>query len=158
MNRISADPRDRMGVYKQLEDVPEHYRLTDYSTAYAGRDVWAEYVAAEIPDDRGDRYMEDTERVARRWKSHMDSSGRHHALARPVDVERWCRWLCERFSISHAYDPYWCRVESFYNYLLWHTSHPHVYNPFLMAAAAYPAAGTIWDEKTAALKWGVGNE
>jgi len=142
-----------MGVYKHLDDVPEKHRLSQYSAVYDGRDVWAEYVADEIPDDRGARYMDDTERVERRWKSHMNSRDRHHALARPADVEQWCQWLCEQFSIGHAYDPYWCRVEAFYDYLLWHTDYPHIYHPFLMAATAYPAAGTIWDEKTASLKW-----
>ncbi len=142
-----------MGVYKRIAQVPDRYRLSSYAAEYEGRETWAEYVDEEIPDDRRERFMDDTERVERRWKSHMESRDRHHALATPTDVEQWCSWLVTEFSIGHAYHPYWCRVEEFYDYLYWHTDHSHVYNPFLMAAAEYPAAGRIWEEKTSSLKW-----
>ena len=150
---MSADPLDRIGIYKRLEQIPEHYQLSNYASAYENRDVWGEYVGKEVPEDRAERFMKNTERTERCWKSHMDSCNRHHALATPADVEQWCEWLCNEFSVSHAYDPYWCRVEEFYSYLEWHTDHPHAYNPFLMAAAEYPAAGQIWAEKTNSLKW-----
>lgn len=156
--RMSADPQDRMGVYKHIAQVPDRYRLSNYTAEYEERDAWAEYVNDEIPDDRGERFFEDTERIERRWKSHMDGRGHHHALATPADVEQWAAWLVDEFSIGHAYDPYWCRLEEFYTYLQWHTNHPHVYNPTLMAAAEHPAAGRIWDEKTRALKWAVSDE
>jgi hypothetical protein len=142
-----------MGVYKRLAQVPDRYRLSRYTDTYERRDIWAEYVDEAIPDDRGKRFMDDTERIERRWKAHMESRGRHHALATPADVEQWCVWLVTEFSIGHAYEPYWCRVEKFYEYLYWHTDHPHVYNPFFMAAAEHPAAGQIWEEKTSSLKW-----
>ena len=40
---LSANPNDRMGVYKSLADVPERYRLRQHQAAFEGRDVWAEY-------------------------------------------------------------------------------------------------------------------
>ncbi|MEF8906968.1 MAG: hypothetical protein V5A13_03820, partial [Haloarculaceae archaeon] len=150
--------QDRMGVYKQVTQVPDRHRLSTYADRYEGRDIWAAYVSDEIPDDRSERFIEDVERIERRWKAHMERRGRHHALATPTDVERWAAWLVDEFSIGHAYDPYWCRLEEFYTYLQWHIDHPHVYNPVLMAAAEHPAAGRIWDEKTQALKWRVDNE
>lgn len=156
--RLSADPRDRMGVYKTLEQVPDRYRLRNHANAYDGRDVWAEYVDNELTEDRHWKFWKTTDRIESRWKSHMGDCGRHHALATPEDVEQWCEWLLAEFSIRHAYDPHWCRVEEFYTYLQWHTDHPHVYNPFLMAAAEYPAAGEIWDEKTSSLRWVVDDE
>lgn len=155
---MSADPRDRMGVYKRLSDVPERYRLHNHANAYEGRDVWNEYVTDEIPQSRGDRFMDNLQRIERRWKSHMDSQGRHHALATPGDIEEWCQWLCDEFKINHAYDPYWCRLEEFYQYLQWHTDHPHNYNPVHMAVVEYPASQQIWDEKTRNLKWGANGD
>lgn len=155
---MSADPRDRMGVYKELAQVPDRYRLSAYASEYKRQDSWAEFVDEEIADDRNERFIKDTERVERRWKSHMESQGRHHALAIPADVEQWCARLVSEFSIGHAYYPHWSRVERFYEYLYWHADHPHLYNPFRIAASEYPAAGQIWDEKTSSLKWVAGDE
>ena len=39
----SKDPLKWMGVYKRIEDVPDHHQLGRYAEAYEGRDVWAEF-------------------------------------------------------------------------------------------------------------------
>lgn len=138
-----------MGVYKSLDDVPRHHRLGHYVESYAGRDVWAEFVEANRDRYASERSREDSRRIERRWKDHMADRGRHHALARPEDVETWIVWLLDRMKPSTAYNPYWVRLEALYDWLLWHRDHPHVYNPVLMAAAEGPAAGEVWAEKIA---------
>ncbi|EMA44282.1 hypothetical protein [Halococcus saccharolyticus] len=145
----STDPRDRMGVFKRLDDVPTRRRLHQHAAAYEGRDVWAEFINAN-----GDRYKtEDTrqrvERAGEVWKDHMDGRGRHYALATPADVEAWASWMVDEYTVGYAYNGYWVRVDAFYEWLRWHTDHPHVYQPVRMAAADpdAPASRAIWDEK-----------
>lgn len=48
-----------------------------------------------------------------------------------------------------VYKTHWAKLEHFYEWLRWHTDHPHVYNPLLMAAANREAAGTVWKTKMA---------
>lgn len=141
-------PSERLGVYKHLDDVPAHYRLQTYRDRYGGVDVLERFLTEHLFERySSDRFVEDARRAARRWKTHMASQGRHHALATPADVEAWCGDLVDQYVLRTAYNSYWVRIERFYRWLRWHTDHPHVYNPMLMAAAEYPAAGSIWDEK-----------
>lgn len=150
MKGPTPNPADRMGVYKRLSDVPDRRRLYHHEDAYASRDAWAEYVTETgaldgVSDDRA----AEIERVERSWKALMADRGRDHALATPADVEAWAQRLLDRITPRTAYNPYWCQVESFYDWLLWHTDHPHVYHPVLMAADEYEdrAAGRLWTEK-----------
>lgn len=77
----------------------------------------------------------------------MDERGRHHALARPDDVEAWSTDLVERFSIDRAYQ-HWNVIEGFYEWLLWHTDHQHTYNPFHMAVVdSESSTRQIWNRK-----------
>lgn len=141
-------PRGRMGVYKRLEEVPAEHRLRSYRDRYEGLDVLETFLTEYLFDRySSDRFVEDTRRAARRWKEHMSARGRHHALATPRDVEAWCSDLVDRYVPKTSYNSYWVRIERFYRWLRWHTDHPHLYDPVLMAAAEYPAAGSIWDEK-----------
>lgn len=141
------DPADRIGIYKRLSDVPDRYRLHQHAAAYEGRDVWTEF-CEEYEYDQGDAedHEQVVDRVGRRWKAHMEGRGRHHALATPEDVEAWCAHLLgereysPRYSLSHL-----LRVIRLYSWLQWHTKHPHVYHPPMMAAAAGGAAGRIWE-------------
>jgi len=149
MREKSLDPADRMGVYKRLADVPDRYRLANYGDEYRGRDVWQEFCEAfEYQQGDHDDYRQEVDRVGRRWKAFMDDRDRHHALATPEDVEAWCVHLLEEreFTPRHALT-HWVRVKRLYDWLQWHTGHPHVYHPALMAAAAGGAAGEIWDVK-----------
>ena len=137
-------PHDRLGVFKDLSDVPERRRLERFSSAYTGRDVWGEYRATvELSDRMGEEWA----RFARRWKEHTADRGRHHALARPSDVETWSDWMLNQFSRDRAYQ-HWNVIEGFYAWLMWHTEHRHSYNPFHMAATdTESSAYTIWTRK-----------
>lgn len=147
---LSADPHDRMGVFKRLSDVPDRYQLHHHADAYAGRDVWDEYlqncVFAELPDAT-EKFNRSVQRAGERWAAHTEERGRHHALATPEDVETWCVSLRERLTLGTAYGQYWQRVEGFYTWLQHHPDHPHVYHPVLMAVATGPAAREIWNHK-----------
>lgn len=143
---IPTTPTARMGVYKRLADVPERHRLENYADAYADRDVWAEFRAAEYPPETtGERTREDVARAGRFLQEHADAHDVHPALATPVVVESFATWLLE----DREYSPrmacaYFDRVDSFYEWLLWHADHPHAYNPARMAAADGGAAGRVW--------------
>jgi len=137
-------PDDRLGVFKQLADVPTGRRLHQYSSAYEGKDTWADYRERH---DLSERMSYEWGLFSDRWKSHMDDRGRHHALARPSDVEAWSEWMTSQFSINRAYQ-HWNVIEGFYEWLKWHTDHPHAYNPFHMAAQKDDSsARKIWTEK-----------
>lgn len=144
----SPDPAGNMGVYKRLSDVPDRYRLQNFSAAYEGRDVWGEYVSDRYPNP-SENQQTLLRRFKRRWTSLMDDQGRHHALATPEDVEAFSSDLVENNTLSTAYSNYWQRLEVFYTWLQSHTDHPHVYHPVLMAAAEYPNASAIWDYRIA---------
>jgi len=139
-----VQPLDRLGVFKQLSDVPDRHRFHQNASEYEGKDTWSDYRATV---ELGERMSEEWERFARRWKAHMGECGRHHALARPEDVETWSQELVSRFSIGRAYQ-HWNVIEGFYDWLKWHTEHPHTYNPFHMAATD-PESSTheIWSRK-----------
>jgi len=140
----ATTPHERLGVFKQLADVPESRRLYQLASAYEGRDTWSEYRATV---ELSDRMNEEWARFARRWKDHMEGRGRHHALARPGDTEAWSAGLTDRFSIDRAYQ-HWAVIEGFYEWLKWNTEHTHSYNPFHMAAAdPESAARHIWNRK-----------
>ncbi len=143
MSRVEP-PHDRLGVFKELSDVPERRRLYRYASVYEGRDTWEDYRATV---ELSDRMGEDWALFARRWKAHMADRGRHHALATPADVEAWSTELVERFSIGRAYG-HWNVIEGFYEWLKWHTDHRHTYNPFHMAVVdPESSAREIWTRK-----------
>jgi len=137
-------PQDRLGVFKELSDVPEGRRFYQFESAYEGRDPWADYRATvELSDRMGEEWA----RFSRRWKEHMAVQGRHHALAQPDDVEAWSEELLSRFSRDRAYQ-HWNVIEGFYEWLKCHTEHRHSYNPFHMAASEPgSSARKIWNRK-----------
>ncbi|WP_246986859.1 hypothetical protein [Halorientalis marina] len=144
----SPDPNDRIGVFKQLEDVPAAVRLEQYETEYEGNDVWGTFLVTELFPSHNSYRTKQTGRLAgRRWKDHIENRERHHALARPVDVETWCERLLSDVNTRTAYKTYWSKLERFYTWLLWHTEHPHLYHPVLMAAAQFEHAGEVWTTK-----------
>lgn len=144
----SPDPHVRTGVYKHLADVPAERRLERFDAAYAGRDVFDEFLTEHLFEKfDSDRFTENCRLVERRWKEHTQHRGCHHALARPMDVELWMSDLLGRVSLNTAYNTYWTKLERFYRWLQRHPDHPHSYNPVLMAAGTYEAAGVIWEKK-----------
>lgn len=148
---VQADPAGHMGVYQCLDDVPDRRRFHQYEDIYEGRDTWGDYLDEHLFERvTGERGREDARRAEERWKSHMKQGGRHHALATPTDVEDFASELVEDYAIRTAYGK-WIFIEKFYDWLLWHTDHPHMYHPFLIAAAEYSASGEIWEFK--ATRW-----
>lgn len=144
----SADPCDRMGVYTELNDVPADRRLERYDAEYAGRDTYDRFLTDNLFEKfDSDRFQDNCRLAGRRWKSHMEERGRHHALARPSDIETWMHNLLDRVTLNTAYNTYWTKLERFYTWLQHHTDHPHVYHPVLMAAANHEAAGVVWEKK-----------
>lgn len=148
---LTDDPRDRMGAYKRLVEVPEEYRLAGRAQGYRDRDLWNEWMAYSIEEvgNTSDRYRDLCDRVERRWKPHMDDAGRHHAFADPEHVETFCQTVLDRCKPLSGYQIYWTRIESFYKWLQTHADLPHVYHPPWMTVVEYPdgAAATLWDAK-----------
>ena len=140
----SLDPEDRLGVYKRLDDVPDRYRLHHHADRYAGEDTWQVFCEAyEYAQASHARYEEEVDRAGRVWQTFMDDRERHHALATPDDVEAWSADLLADKSERRSHD-YWLRVNRFYEWLRWHSDHPHRYNPVLMAAVEGEATRRVW--------------
>ena len=139
---------DRIGVYKQLDDVPPERRLEKFQNQYEGRGAYETFLTESLFETYdSDRTKEKYRLAGRRWKEHVEARGRHHALARPVDVETWIGDLLDRVSLNTAYNIYWVKLERFYEWLQRHPEHPHCYHPVLMAAANFEHAGIVWEEK-----------
>lgn len=146
----SRNPRDRMGVYKRLADVPPEYRLESYSDRYENESTYEQFLEQHFFDRfDSERTVEKAKLAGRRWRNHMNAAGRHHALARPSDVEAWMENLLDRVSMNTAYNIYWVKISKFYTWLQRRVDHPHLYHPFFMAAAEYPVAGRVWAKKIA---------
>lgn len=140
----SKDPRDRVGVYQRFDDVPEHYRFGVHADAYEGRDVWDEFEARRLAEFTSDSFRQKLERAGRRWREHMADRGRHHALARPADVEAFFADLLDELTVLTAYE-YYIHVSAFYDWLLWHADHPHLYDPVKLAAIEGGASRRLFD-------------
>ena len=157
MSTLSPNPKDRMGVFKSLDGVPDRYRLGNYSNTFEGCDVWQEYLDEYlflVYPDATDYFYETAVRAGRRWKEQMDERGRHHALARPEDVGVYFEGLLDELAINTVYNQYWIRLEDFYSWLQTHTDYPHIYHPVLMAVIQNDAAREIWCRKLSLPEWG----
>lgn len=153
--RLSNEARDRMGVYKRIEDVPAKYRLRNHEPAYEGRDVWGDYYAEKTEkfDTKStrDRY----EKAGRYFETFMSEVGRHRALATPGQIEAFLVALRDgeigrhnhTRNIQTVYFEYFQPVEEFYTRLQWHADHPHVYHPVLMAVVEGGYALDVWNRK-----------
>ena len=148
MTRQKArDPERRMGIYKHLNAVPSRERLGSYAERYDGWNVWADFHESRSNEFDSTGYERTFTKTERSWKAHMCERGRHHALARPDDVETWCADLAVSRAIRTVYSQYWVRLEEFYTWLQFHAAHPHRYHPVWMAAATGETAGRIWATK-----------
>lgn len=65
-------------------------------------------------------------------------------MAIPEDVEDWCENLLADKARKTCYEYYFLRVYDFYEYLKHSHEHPHLYNPFLLAATEYESARYLW--------------
>lgn len=141
------DPEHRMGVYKTLDAVPDDRRFVQFRSRYEGEDTWNDFVEATGDQFGSTHYRRTFNKAGRSWKAHVTTRDRHHSLARPEDVQAWCRNLTETRTLGTVYKEYFVRLEEFYTWLLYHVNHPHVYHPVLMAAAADPLTRTVWEQK-----------
>lgn len=139
-----TDPRRRLGIYKSIDEVPDRRRLQSYAAEFEGQDTWGAWMDTR---DLADSTRKRIDRAERSWKDHMDERGRHHALARPDDVEAWCQALLDRMTVGTLYNRYYGHLASFYEWLVWHWDHPHQYNPVLMAVLQDGAARDAYREK-----------
>lgn len=143
----SQRPEDRIGIYEHFDEIPQRHRLAQYCDQYRGRDVWQEFcLEHEFGPDDSDHFRRSVNRVGRSWSDHMNEQGRHVALASPSHVERWCQYLLDDKSRATAYN-YWFRIKRFYEWLTWHTDHPHRYSPVMLAVVAGGASREIWNVK-----------
>lgn len=155
--RLSNDARDRMGVYKRIEDVPDKYRLRNHEPAYNGRDVWGEYYEAKIEKYDSQSTRERYKKAGRYFATFMSEVGRHRALATPGQIEAFLVALrdgvigrhSQTRNIQTVYFEYFQPIEEFYTWLLWHVDHPHVYDPVLMAVVDGGYARDVWNRKLA---------
>lgn len=139
---VSDDVTDRLGVFKTLAEVPEEYRLCRHDRLFAGRDAYAAWETENIDAEWA---LKESGRVERRWKSHMEARGRHHALATPADVEAFLADLADDVQIERVYTPYWLFLKRFYHWMAWHTDYPHRYNPVLMACVEHSTSEQVWN-------------
>jgi hypothetical protein len=144
-----------MGVYKRLSDVPDRYRLGNHEAAYEDRDVWAEYFEEKTKKFDTKATRNRYEKAGRYFKTFMSEVGGHHALATPEQIEGFLVALRDGEVGRHShtrklqtvYFEYFQPVEEFYTWLEWHTDHPHVYNPVLMAVVEGGYALDVWNRK-----------
>jgi hypothetical protein len=141
----SSHPRDRLGVFKRYEDVPEKYRLDQHNSTYAGSDVWGEFVSSRKAKYDSTHYWSTFQKAGESWCSHMRGCSRHHALARPQDVEAWYTILVRTRTYGTVHSEYAYRLIEFYDWLQWHTDHPHTYHPPIQAALSYSTARRVWE-------------
>lgn len=138
-------PEKYAGTMQHFDEIPTRYRLDTYASEYRGDNTWERYVEEVLLEDYDSERMRQTARLGgESWLEHMASRPRHHALATPEDVEAWCQKLLEEKARKTCYEYYFVRVYDFYDHLKSSCHHPHLYNPFLLAAIEFEATRHIW--------------
>ena len=148
--RMPIDPSIRAGVYKRLEQVPEHLRLRVYEQEFEGRDCWAEYLDMRGWPEEGiqERRQNHLQRTEERWKSFIRERGRHPALCTPADVEAYSEYLRTTRSLNlRTASTYWSDIERFYRWMFHDAEFPHRYHPFLMAAVNHEPSSELWRDE-----------
>lgn len=143
----SPAPSETMGIYKRFEDIPNGLRLTSFETDFIGEDTWSKFVEAR--DDANGGLSEsrawEYDRCGRTWKRHMRGVRRHHACARPRDVESFVSQLDADLTLGTLYETYFGPLYVFYDWLWHHAEYPHVYSSVLLAAAEGGTALKCWN-------------
>jgi len=141
-----------LGVYKSIEEVPTRYRLETFESQFRDQDTWSDYLATR------DDLAESTKKnswypCGDRFKRFMrEEVGRHHALARPDDIDAYLQHIRDGgYSIkvterSHntVYYQHLSPLKTFFRWLVHHADYPHVYNPVLMAAHSGDITRKLW--------------
>ena len=144
---ISKAPETRAGLYRYINEVPEHYRLRNYKSRFQGQDSWSQYLEAKdlYREDHSDHHLDQIDRRGERWKEFCSRRNVHHALCTPADSEQYATYLLEEYSITRVTaSDYWAGIERFYRWMFHHAEYPHRYNPFVMAAIQDPVCEELW--------------
>jgi len=140
-----STPEEYASAIQQYNEIPSRYRLETFENEYQEKDIWGTYVEDVVLEQHDSERMQRTLRLSgEAWMEHMQGRGRHYATGSPLDVNEWCNSLLEEKARRTCYDYYFVRIYDFYEYLKYSVSHPHLYNPFLIAATQYDAARYIW--------------
>lgn len=148
--RKGIRPEQYAGIYQRYDDIPDRYRLETFASQYEDEDTWRQYLEEVLVPEHEplSDAMKKTIRLAEdSWQNHMEERERHHALAKPVDVEEWCQSLLDGRSPRTCYEQYYVRIYQFYEHLVSVSSHPHIYNPLLIAAIEYEHTNEIWRQR-----------
>jgi len=147
MKRKPTTPEGHAGIFQSYSEIPARYRLETYSQYYEGEDTLEDYYEEVYFPARApvtDSLRKRANRAKGSWIEHMQDRDRHHALAKPQDVNAWCDDVLNSCSTKVSYETYYSRILNFYNYLKSNHRHPHLYNPLLLAAIEYDAAYQVW--------------
>jgi len=145
----SLNPILRMGVYKDISEVPEKHRFINFVEEYQHMDIWGSFCQKyEYSKGNYDQFEQIINKIGNCWQDFMNSRQHHYAFATPDDIEAWCVELrqAREMSTRQIHD-HWLRLYRFYDWLLWHVDYPHTYNPSLMAAANGGVVGDVWECK-----------
>lgn len=141
---MDDDPECRMGPFKRLEDVPPEFRLENREQQFEDEDIWSRYYEVKY-SDMSESTQDKARWFAKTWKEHMAERGRHHAFARPEDIEAYLTNFSADRTMTTMYESYFAVLHSFYDWLWTHTDYPHAYNPVMMAAVEGGVAREIFD-------------
>lgn len=140
-----SSPEEYAGAIQHFDEIPERYRLETYAGQYRGDNTWRRYVDEVLLEEYDSDRIRQTARLGgESWLEHMADRARHHALATPEDVNEWCEMHLEERARKTIYEYYFLRVYDFYDHLKHSHQHPHLYNPFLLAAIDYEATRYVW--------------
>lgn len=140
-----SSPEEYAGAIQHFDEIPERYRLETYGGQYRGDNTWERYVDEVLLEEKDTERIRQTARLGgNSWLEHMSERPRHHALARPEDVNEWCEMHLEERARKTIYEYYFLRVYDFYEHLKYSAEYPHLYNPFLLAAIDYEVTRYIW--------------
>ncbi|RLM72574.1 hypothetical protein DVK07_06140 [Halorubrum sp. Atlit-26R] len=117
--------------------------------------MWADYFEEKTAVFNAKSTRDRYEKAGRYLQNFMREAGRHHALAAPEHIERYLTGLRDgdigrrnqSRKLQTVYFEYFQPLEGFYTWLQWHTEHPHVYHPVLMAVVEGGFTREVWDRK-----------
>jgi hypothetical protein len=145
---------DRLGIWKQLEDVPPRRRFENLSGSFYHDDPWRAFLEEkDLAESTAKKYQ----RAYNCWREHMDGYDRHHLLPDPDHVESYFDWLRHRSTpyqrngkptkIVTLYKGYFISINGLFRWLMTHAEYQHLYSPVYMAAARDGIVREIWEGK-----------
>ena len=141
-----------LGVYKSIDEVPDRYRLSSFSSEFVGQDTWEDYL--ETRDDLAESTKKNSwYPCGDRFKRFMEEeASRHHALPQPDDIEAYLSHIRDGgYSVkvtertpNTVYYQHLSPLKTFFTWLAHRVDYPHVYNPVLLAAHAGGITREVW--------------